>query len=239
VTDKPDIKSLILGLMKQQTERDKQIKVGASNFSTLCSRCVAQDLLATHGSGSSPYWLGAWMGTAMHNRLDAEAQVHRPAWVPEQKLVMGHLEGYGTIKSTTDLYVPDIFTVVDYKSTTKAKIKYIKDALQDPESIYEATAIKEARFKVGGYRNQGQSYGRGLVQAGHRVDWVSLCFVCRDGTGDGDVWAWTEPYNQERAEAVWNRVERLWAWLQEGHKPEELSPSQFCYACQHRGDLAC
>jgi hypothetical protein len=146
---------------------------------------------------------------------------------------MGELAGYGTIKSTTDLYVPTIYTVVDYKSTTKAKIKYIKDALYDPESTYEATAVKEARFKVGGYRNQGQSYGRGLVQAGHRVDWVSLLFVCRDGTGDADIWPWTEPYDQERADQVWHRVERLWAWLNDGHDPEELTSHPHCYTCTH------
>jgi hypothetical protein len=223
--------------MKQPTERDKQVKVGASNYSSLCSRCVAQDLAATTNSGGfSPYWLGAWMGTAMHNRLDEETQAHRPDWVPEQKLVMGDLAGYGTIKSTTDLYVPGLKLVTDYKSTTKAKIKYIKDALRDEPSDYDATAIKEARMKVGGYLNQVQSYGRGVVASGGEVEWVSLLFVCRDGTGDNDIWAHTVPYDQQRADEVWNRVEKLWAWLNEGHSPEELKSHPYCYACNHRND---
>lgn len=234
--DKPDIKSLILGLMKQQTERDQQIKVGASNFSTLCTHCLARDLLATVSGESGPFWLGAWLGTAMHNRLDADAQVHRPTWVPEQKLVLGDLPGYGTIKSTTDLYVPEILTVVDYKSSKRDKLKHIKIALEDPESEWEGTAVKEARFKTGGYLNQLMSYGRGVVLTGREVEWVSLVFVCRDGTGDGDVWAHTVRYDPERAEAIWDRLVRLWAWLQEGHTPDELSSHPHCYACNHRGD---
>lgn len=225
--------------MKQPTERDKQVKVGASNYSSLCSRCVAQDLQATHGSTvmeEHPYWLGAWIGTAVHNRMEAEAEAHRPTWTPERKYVMGEIPGYGTVKSTTDLYVPDLSLVVDYKTSTRAKVKYIKDALRDPESTYEATAIKEARFKVGGYRNQIQSYGRGVVLTGKPVEWVSLVFINRDGTGDGDIWAWTEPYDQARADAVWSRVERMWAWLNEGHSPSELSSHPYCYACNHRND---
>lgn len=237
--DKPDVRQLVLDLMRQPTERDKQVKIGASNFSTMCNHCLALDLQATHGSTvmeSHPYWLGAWLGTAMHNRLEEEAKVHRPTWVTESKYVMGEIPGYGIVKSTTDLYLPEHRTVTDYKSTTRAKLVFIKEALRHPANDLEATKIGEARFKVDAYQNQGLSYGRGLVLAGYPVEWVSLLFVCRDGTGDKDIWAHTFPFDMERAEKVWDRVSRMWAWLQNGHTPDELSSHPHCYACNHRED---
>lgn len=233
----PDVRGLVLDLMHQQTDRDRQVKVGASNFSQPCQVCLARDLLATNRPpGYSPYWMGGWLGTAIHERLEALAGLHRPTWVTEQKLVVGDLNVYGTIKSTTDLYLPDEFTAVDYKSTTREKSKFLKEAFKHAPDPYEVSKVTEARYKTVSYLGQVQTYGAALVKAGYRVDWVSLLFVCRDGVGDGDVWAHTVPFDPEVAEYVWDRLERLWAWLNQGHTPDELKSHPQCYSCTHRED---
>lgn len=237
MTKPPDVRQIVLDLMHQQTERDLQVKVGASNFSQPCSVCLARDLLATtRAAGYAEYWLGAWEGTAIHNYLESLAGLHRPAWLTEQKLVIGDLPGYGTIKSTTDMYEPAIFTAVDYKTTKRDKLKWIKEAFTSVPDPYEVSAVTEARYKTVSYLGQVQTYGSALVKAGYRVDWVSLLFVCRDGVGDGDVWAHTVPFDQGHADEVWGRLERLWAWLQAGHTPAELTSHPACYACNHRKD---
>lgn len=230
MTSKPDIRSLVLELLKAPTDRDKQIKVGASNISQLCSRCLADDLLGIkHEQGFA--WLGAVLGTALHNYLEHRAQKLHPEYLTEQRLILGDLKGYGTIKSTTDLYVPALKTAVDYKTTSKEKLKFIKGALSTEASEYEISKISEARYKTAGYLNQLMAYGMGLTLAGYVVEWVSLAFVCRDAVGDADVWAFTTEYDPEQAEVVWDRMVRLWAWLQAGNDPGDLTSDPRCWYC--------
>lgn len=230
MTDPPDVRQLILDLWHQPTDRDKQVHVGASNISNMCSRCVLDGLARDAGEGGAhTYWLGAAIGTAIHERLEGLATRYRPDWLTEQRLILGQLEGYGTIKSTTDLYLPEQHTAVDYKTTSHEKLVHIKEALTTPEGTWETTILAENRLKVNGYRNQVNLYGKGLVLMGKVVDWVSLVFICRDGKTDKDIWAHTEPYNPELADAVWARMEKMWAWLKEGHLPNEKDHHPNCY----------
>lgn len=226
-----DATEIALELLKRPTERDKQVKVGASNFSSLCTKCLAEELLATKDEGESFAWAGAVVGTAIHNLLDSRVQEMHPEWHPEQRLILGDLPGYGTVKSTLDLYIPEDRHLIDYKTTTKAKLPFIQDALKTEGNPYEISSIAEARYKVSGYLNQLMSYGRGLTLAGHVVEYVSLVFICRDAVGDRDVWSHTVPYDPEQAEAVWNRLQALWEWLQGGGNPEELDSHKQCYYC--------
>lgn len=217
--------------MHNPTDRGRQVKVGASNFSPGCARCLADALLATQRGEDGPYWAGAWVGSAIHGYLEDLIIKHRPSWMSEQKLVLGELPEYGTVKSTTDLYIPGLALCGDFKTTTKKKLPSIKEALETEPSKWDTTAVAEARYKVQGYINQVMSYGRGLVLAGHTVEWVSLIFICRDAVGDQDVWTWTAPYDQEHADKIWDRMERLWAWLREGNDPAMLPSDPHCYTC--------
>jgi len=240
VSEKPDVRKILLGLLKEPTARDRQTKVGASNFSAPCPRCLGE-ALSLQGTvvepEDRPYWAGAVIGTAVHGYLDQRVKELHPEWEPEQKVALGELPGYGLIKSTTDLYIPELFTCVDWKTTTKAKLLLIKQALKtlfEEPTGYEVTALVEARYKVLGYFYQLLSYGRGLELAGKKVEWISIGFVCRDAVGDKDIWAWTVEYDPDAAERVWNRLERLWAWLQEGNDAATLPSDSSCYACSHR-----
>lgn len=231
-----DATEIVLELLKRPTERDKQVKVGASNFSRLCARCLADDLTAGQESEvyDSPYWAGAVIGTAIHNLLESRVQEMYPDWLPEQKLILGQLPGYGVVKSTTDLYIPEDRHLIDFKTTSKKKLVFIREALTTEGNKYDISDVAEARYKVAGYLNQVMSYGRGLTLAGHVVESVSLVFICRDGVGDKDIWSHTVPYDSEQAEAVWDRLERLWEWLQEGNSPEDLDSHPQCWTCSHR-----
>jgi hypothetical protein len=120
-----------------------------------------------------------------------------------------------------------------HNTTTRKKLPNIKQALTTEPTEYDSTEMAEVRYKVTGYKYQLLTYGRGMVLAGKRVDTVSLGFICRDGVGDADIWGWSMPYDAEAAERVWNRLERLWAWLQAGNDPNELTSATGCYTCAH------
>ena len=230
--EKPDVKKILLELLLEPTERDKQVKVGASNFAQPCPRCLA-DALSGVRQEQGYARMGAVIGTAVHDLLDKRVQELHPTWEPEQRVYLGTLPGYGDIKSTTDLYIPELLTCVDWKTTTKAKLVFIKAALTTEPNDYEITAIAEARYKVLGYLYQLFSYARGLELAGKKVEWVSLGFVCRDAVGDKDIWAWTTEYDPDAADKVWNRLERLWEALQGGLDPASLTSHPRCYNCNH------
>lgn len=224
-------------LLKKPTERDKQIKVGASNLSSPCGRCLAEQMATGQEStnSESPYWLGAVIGTAIHNMLEVRG-TGIEGWIPESRVVLGDIDGYGKVKSTSDGFWLPGGEVVDFKTTTREKLKYIKRAIDEKPSEYEITKVSESRYKVDTYRNQLLLYGLGQENAGHEVNTCTIVFVCRDGVGDSDIWGTSFPYDRERALTVWQRGVRLWAWLQEGHKPEELKSAQYCYTCSRRED---
>lgn len=217
--------SFIWKLMSAPTERDKQVKVGASNLGNPCTRCLADDLLATTGSGKSKFWLASWLGTAAHERM---AETMPNGWLKERRVELFSLPGYGSIKSTTDLYLPEQRAVVDYKTTTRAKLKQYKRVLvQDDKS----ESLIPSRYTLDRYLNQTLLYGLGIENQGLPVDWVALLFLCRDGTGDNDIWPYHWPYDRELALRVYDRAARLWAYLQEGGSLDDLNKAEGCYYC--------
>ena len=211
--------------------------IGASQFSSPCTYCVAHDLSASAASTvvEKPYWLGAVLGTAAHLLLEHRVRKRYPGALVEKKVVLGELPGYGQIKSTLDLYLPPDRAVVDWKTTTRDKLFFLKEASRSEPEAVEPSKLTSARFTFHKYRGQLMSYGRGLTLAGHPVDSVHMAFVCRDGKTDDDVWAWDEPYDPEYAEKVWDRLDRLWTFVQNGGDIEGLPSKPGCYTCETEG----
>lgn len=224
------------------------MKIGASNASNPCVRCLAEDLALSAANPAeiyhdvepkqqSRYNMGAIIGTAIHERLETLIREQHPDWMPEQRVIVGHLEGYGDVKSTTDLYTHYNRRVTDWKTTTKKKIKALKEALTTDESMWDTTATAEARFKTTAYVAQLHLYGRGIVNAGLEVDEVGIGFVCRDAVTEDDVWGWTTPYEPDYAERVWSRLENIWAAVQAGRDLKTFPSHQHCFYCSTvRGD---
>ena len=220
-------------LLGRQSKRDKQVRVGASNLSNPCSRCLAFDLYGytqpVVQGRRSKYWLGARIGTAIHESL--EAHNTDPDFESEVRVELGAIPGYGTVKSTTDLYHPASGTVVDYKTTTREKLEWIKRAVREEPNEYEVSAVAEARTKVVQYQTQTFLYGMGLIRSGRQVNRCALVFVCRDGKTDEDVWGFDYPYRPEQAQAAWDRGVLIWQWLELGGDPDELVPHPHCFRC--------
>ncbi len=233
---------IAVGLLTKPTARDQQVKIGASNASTPCARCLAEDLARSGKVGHdtyvglkpqkrSVYIMGAIIGTAIHERLQTLIEDQHPDWMPEQRVIVGHLEGYGDVKSTTDLYTPHNHQVIDWKTTTSKKLPALKEALTTEGTKWDKTSTAEARFKTTAYLAQLHLYGRGIINAGYEVDSVGIGFICRDARTEKDVWGFDTPYDPEYTERVWTRLERIWAAVQDGRPLEEFPSHQHCWTC--------
>jgi hypothetical protein len=226
-----DIKVLTLELLKQKTDRDTQRKIGASNMSDPCTRHLAMAML-NEPESESKYWMGGKIGTAIHalieRNIDSSDNVIFDDCMVERKIVLGEIPGYGVVNSKPDLVLPSIKHLIDWKTTTRKKIKKLKDFAdgikQDPESEY--TLMK--------YLGQACLYGWGLSHDGIEVDNISIVFINRDGTSDDDVWVYTVQYDEEIALALWNRANALWAELEDGAHPMNYSTHEHCFKCSSR-----
>lgn len=213
--------SYALEVLKKPSQRDKQVKVGASNISNPCDRCLADDLIGVERK-QGPYWLGARIGTAIHRALEEDAPDNVQT---ELRVTLGEIPGYGTVESTLDLYEPDTKTVRDHKTTTRDKLKRIKRAL-DGGNADEGTV-----FKVVTYITQAMLYGWALKKTGAEVERVGLEFICRDGTGDNDIFSWETDYDEETAVEAWERAVEIYAKVGAGEDLNQFEWHPSCYYC--------
>lgn len=227
--------------MKRQTERDKQSKIGASQFGSPCSRCVAEALIphwhklqgieADVMEEGNKYWLGAHNGTAIHDYIEGRVNEYEPGWITETKVTIGELEDYGKIGSRLDLYIPELKHVVDWKTSTRDKVKMYKIAEVTEAEPYDTNEMARARFTLQQYTGQIMSYAWGLEQQGYEVNNVSLVFICRDGKTDEDIWSYDLAYDKEYAQRVWTRLEAIWEAVKGGREINTFTAHPDCF-CQ-------
>ena len=222
-----DIETFARDVLKTPTDRDKQRLVGPSNLSNQCTRCLADDMLRSE-QAESRFWMGAVIGTAIHELFSVRVQ-DNPDVLTEHKLVLGDIPNYGTVKGTMDLYVKPAKTVVDLKTTNRKKLATYKRVLRDSD---QSASLVSARLKINNYINQTMLYGKAATASGLPVKKVAIAFICRDGTGDNDIWVWETAFDPDRAEKVWQRAKSLWAWLQDGNNPDTLPSAEGCYYCE-------
>jgi hypothetical protein len=226
------IKELTLGLFKQESERDRQVKVGASDFSDPCEYHLAKKLKGI-GGGEFKYWLGAKIGTATHEFLEKRIEVVDTEMYPEfkgamveQTIMLGELPGYGVIKSKPDLVLVEGSHLVDWKTSKRDKSKKLQNVIhglsEDADSMYN---LKK-------YYAQAQIYAWGLNKAGTKIDGCSLVFINRDGTYDPDVWSYTFDYDEEFARSMWKRLERIWEEVSGGKDLDEFQREANCFNCK-------
>lgn len=230
------VKRLILDLLKNPSERDKQRKIGPSGIGNPCDYCVGKALAATAESVvfRSRWWMGARIGTAIHETLEKEEEKHveKPASyhyealegaLIEQKVFIGTLgHGYGDIYGSADLVLVKYGILVDHKTTTKDKLKRYKlDGIPQP------------------YVYQTMLYAMGLNKMGIKIDTITINFVCRDGSTDDDVWTYSIAYDEEKALRAWGRLEMIWDYLNGGDDMQalldELTSADDCFICNTGG----
>jgi hypothetical protein len=230
------VHDLTVRLFKLETERDKQKKVGASQISDPCSYHLAKALIGAPETPSK-YWLGGKIGTAVHSFIEESIDKADIADFPElegcvveQKINLGELPEYGTINSKPDLMLVKHDHLIDWKTSSRDKMKKMRrvlDALENGEPVKDsgsyATLMK--------YVAQMQLYAWGLNRGGTPVDGCSLVFINRDGTTEADIWTHTFDYSEEFALAIWGRLENLWGQIQSGVDLESIEKDADCFKC--------
>ena len=213
-------RAIIAGIT-QQSERDKQRNIGPSEIGG-CPRCVGERLAEVLPEQypdlpyTSSFGLGAWIGTAVHAYL--EEQLNIPGSVTEQKNFIYELEGYGSIKGSTDLFVPP--NVFDFKVAGKYNFDKMKLAWrQEPNKIPTTT-----------YRVQQMLYGYGWELKGYKIDKVGLCVIPKLSNDPDDITFFMEKYNPAVAERALERLEKIWHYVQD-NRLEELPCEPDCYVC--------
>ncbi len=226
------IKDLSLSLFKQESARDKQKKIGASDFSDPCEYHLAKKLLG-QSTGEFKYWMGAKLGTATHEFLETRIPLSDFSEYPEfegalieQTITLGELDGYGVIKSKPDLVLVKGDHLIDWKTSKRDKSKKLQNV------IHGLSEDAESTYTLKKYFAQAQIYAWGLNNSGVKVDACSLVFINRDGTYDPDVWDWTFPYQEDFAVSMWVRLERIWKDLQDGREIESFEREPFCFNCK-------
>lgn len=181
------------------------------------------------------YWAGAAIGTAVHLYLEHRAKLLFPEMITEQKVKIGELEGYGWIGGTGDGVIPpntgfypmDQWTMLDWKTTQREKLTWLRLAALHAPEPGENKKLKEARFKLESYFGQTHLYAYGMVQAGVPVESILISFIARDAKTEDDFFEVPLDYDEEYALAVWDRLVYIWEHLDK--KEFEGHPSCFTH----------
>lgn len=215
---------LVRDMLNSPTERDRQSLVGASEIGNPCDYCLGRRLLNMERP-KQRYWMGARIGTAIHEALEKVAERHNQVAksyhfkalegaLIEKKILLGYVPGYGTLYSKPDLVLTKESHLLDYKGTTKEKIKH-----------YKLDGVS-TQYKV-----QQNLYAWGLNKAGIKIERISLVFIPRDGSVDQDIFVYSFDYDEDMALRAWERLSLIWEYLEAGSDVETLKSHADCYVC--------
>lgn len=218
----------ITAVMQAPTKRDKQVMVGPSNLGNPCERCLGLDLAGVlpgspaRKARADGTGLSAWIGTAMHLKLEQDIGVLKALGVKEWKkvelekkgLVVGEIEGYGLITGTGDIFHDQHHTVCDLKGT---KLAYIRD--------YRIQGIGIQ------YEVQRQSYAVGVKAEGFKVKEVMNKYIPRDSNSFLDIWDAIGKFDPRVVDKALKRATKIWQRVQDGEL-EFLKTDPECFDCK-------
>lgn len=188
-------------LLKQKTARDRQTLAGPSALGSACDACVAL-ALSNEPEGENHYWVGAAIGTAVHDILEKRGRRDKNVLL-EQKVTVGEIPGYGVIRGSVDRFEIKPGIVRDFKGTTKNKFPAMRNAY---ERDLKTLAAQEIKHRIDGYLGQMHLYGLALHNEGREVKQVVLDFFARDGSTDADFLELAYEFDLKFAKAVWERA---------------------------------
>jgi hypothetical protein len=188
--------------------RSVQSSIGSSEAGYACDRRIAYKLAgARRANLDDP--VRTLVGLGLHLAL---AELFGRLADGSQRFWTGVKVLYRDIPGELDVYDRFTGTVIDFKSSTKAKI---------------------ARLRRDGPPKHGpvqvQLYGAGLSCLGEQPRAVALLYLPIDGTL-ADAWLWRAPFNQRIADEAVDRIERL-----RGKDPSAVDahPDRLCPWCAH------
>ena len=213
------INELLVKMLKAKDagrSRTLQTQVGPSELGG-CSRKVWYRLNGQPETNEHTLKLAAIMGTAIHTEIEHAFRLQDP---DGEKYWLETAVEFGGIKSHIDLYVPELRTVVDWKTVKAKTLSYFPSQQQ---------------------RWQVQVYGYLLTHGKQQlVENVALVAIPRDGD-ERDIKVHMEPYDEKIA------LEAL-TWLallkekKEAPLPEKDAVSYCAHYCQYydqSGELGC
>jgi len=215
--DDNEVRMLMIEILTAPTARDRQTRLGPSDISDGCARCIGLKFLGD--KRESPFaarpWLGRVGGNAWHKYFE-----HRindgVSWravdagvVPERYVRVAEIPGYGWIGGSIDITLPH--QIVDIKGTERKKLLPLLDAIQmilGGKPIYGRShkdvklsekeygeVIAASTYKMQSYVGQQNLYMYGANEnEGNDIRQASIFYICRDGTGyfdnpESDGWA--------------------------------------------------
>ena len=226
------VRDLVTATITMQSDRDRQSLPGPSDLANPCDLCVARRIAASFGislspesSGSNSFSLKAWVGTSIHQKLERDlpriyprGDRMNPNFYQEVTVTIGEIPGLGTIKGHTDLYLPKVATVVDWKTSDIKKIK-----------VYQTAGVPAS------HAGQTMLYLRGLRNSGKPADTAVLVYIPRDSNKVSDIWVASCAYQDTIATGLLNRAQNLVEVVRSG-QTGNLASDPDCYVChvQHR-----
>jgi hypothetical protein len=224
IPDIDEVWEIMKGSISKRSERDKQVNVGPSELGG-CAYCVGYTMASKFyelPERNRGFGYAAWLGTMCHFWLEHNLELPVES-LREHKVKVFDIEGYGTVRGSTDLLVPEWERTFDFKFP--GKYSYDKVAL----------ALRTGGFPSNAYRYQQQCYAHGANKAGITVKNSVILFFPRHTNSIEDVIPYEEPYRPEMVDLLQRRTEAIWEDVQDGNL--DLIPSDDdCFECDdYRG----
>lgn len=188
----------------RHADRSQQTDIGPSEVGNPCTRCLARRALGMSITGEfSDPWC-AVIGTAVHAWLDEAAEAWNVRNNRGRLIAENRVQPHPDILPSggkCDLYDDDTHTVIDHK-------------------IVGLQALQKYRLNGPGlqYRRQAHIYGLGYARTGNPVEHVAIAFWHRGGRL-GDLYVWTEPYDQQIA------LDALFRWREIREQALAIGPA--------------
>lgn len=212
------IAELITALREKDAGRSRSLQpeIGPSELGS-CARKVWYRLNSQPVTNTDDLKLSAIMGTAIHTAIEEALRLRDPEGTTFE---LETEVAYNGMKAHVDCYIPEMKTIVDWKTVKQRTLSYFPS--------------KQQIWQV-------QTYGYLMSKgAGRPVENVALVAISRDGD-ERDVIMHIEPYDESIA------LEAL-SWLaaiRESHEPPEPEKdavsycSNFCKYYDASGEVGC
>lgn len=205
----------------KQSARDKQSSVGPSDLGDPCDLCLASKM-ARHGplavgqGRDSGFSLKAWVGTAVHEKLERDIELPAEMVKLEERVFIHTIAGYGDIHGHIDLQLALLGIVNDYKTC-------------DMDGDY---GLKKIKLNGPPWKHvvQLMLYGYGVRKAGGKADHMTLTYIPRDNNSVDNIYVVAAEYHENIALEALARAESIWAKLVAGES--DFSSDSDCFVCK-------
>lgn len=144
------VEGIAVSAITRPSQRDKQRAPGPSDLSSKCDVCVAKKIASSLGlgeHGDSGFSLKAWIGTAIHEKLERELKFVYPHAEQEITVEIGNIPGVGLVKGHIDVYLPRKRAINDWKTSDKKKIEKYKSQAGPNAYTHGLTAQERAELE--------------------------------------------------------------------------------------------